>query len=184
MFSQLKELYKFIDTTVADIQRQHPQEVHCKPGCADCCHAVFDVSFIEAAYIAKFLTQHPAIQKSQHDHAQKAAVQFEQIIQEQAELSTKRIRCPFLGEDNLCLGHDVRPVNCRTYGTPTVIDGKAHVCGLSGFDNKAQYPTIKLEPVQKSLYQYSVELVGEEFGQRRFPIAWVFLKTEFFLPHP
>ena len=178
MFSKLRELYKFVDTTVEEIKRQHPEQVLCKPGCADCCHAVFDVSFIEAAYIGQFLSQNPAIKKNQQDQAQQAAEQFEQVIKEQADLSTKRIRCPFLGEDNLCLGHEVRPINCRTYGTPTVIEGKAHVCGLSGFDSQGQYPTINLEPLQKSLYEYSVDLVGEEFGARRFPIAWVFLKTE------
>ncbi len=73
-------------------------------------------------------------------------------------------------------------MNCRTYGTPTLINGQAHVCGISEFDNNKQYPTIDLEPLQKSLYEYSVDLVGEDFGKRRFPIAWVFLKTDFFLP--
>lgn len=182
MFSRLKDLYQFVDNTVLQIQEQFPDQVRCKPGCADCCHAVFDISFIEAAYLARFLSENKEIITSQQDHAQKAAEEFEKLLQEEADFSTARIRCPLLADDDLCLAHEFRPINCRTYGTPTSIDGKAHVCGLSEFDNKKEYPTIDLAPLQKSLCDYSIELVGEEFGQRRFPIAWVFLKTDFFLP--
>lgn len=182
MFSKIQELYQFVDTTVVEITNQFSEEVRCLPGCADCCHAVFDVSFIEAAYVAHFLSRHRDILASGQERARSGAVAFEKLLQEKSDLARARIRCPLLGEDDLCLGHGVRPVNCRTYGTPTTIEGKAHVCGISGFDNNKKYPTIDLEPLQKSLYNYSVELVGEEFGKRRFPIAWVFLKTDFFLP--
>jgi len=182
MFSRLKDLYQFVDSTVEEIKDQYPEQVQCKPGCADCCHAVFDISFIEAAYLAHFLVNNKDIIGRQQDKAQSAAVAFETLLKEETDLAKARIRCPLLGEDDLCLGHEVRPVNCRTYGTPTLINGKAHVCGISEFDNNKQYPTIDLEPLQKSLYEYSVELVGEDFGKRRFPIAWVFLKTDFFLP--
>ncbi|MFT5697574.1 MAG: Fe-S-cluster containining protein [Desulforhopalus sp.] len=182
MFSKLKELYQFVDNTVEQIKTQFPEQVRCVPGCADCCHAVFDISFIEAAYLAQFLSTHKNILESQKEQAQSASVAFEKLLQDEGDLAKARIRCPLLGNDDLCLGHGVRPINCRTYGTPTAIDGKAHVCGISEFDNNQQYPTIDLEPLQKSLYDYSVTLVGEEFGKRRFPIAWVFLKTNFFLP--
>lgn len=182
MFVKLQKLYQFVDTTVAKITAQFPDEVRCKPGCADCCHAVFDVSFIEAAYLAEFLFCHKNILESQQEQARSAAVSFEKLLQEKRDMAKERIRCPLLGEDDLCLAHGVRPVNCRTYGTPTTIEGKAHVCGLSGFDNNKKYPTIDLKPLQQSLYNYSVELVGDDFGKRRFPIAWIVLKTDFFLP--
>ena len=182
MFLRLKELYQFVDSTVEQIKNKFPEQVRCKPGCADCCHAVFDISFVEAAYLADFLSSHKDILNSQQERAHSAAVAFEKLLQDDADLAKARIRCPLLGEDDLCLGHQVRPINCRTYGTPTSIDGKAHVCGISEFDNNKQYPTIDLEPLQKSLYDYSVQLVGKDFGKRRFPIAWVFLKTDFFLP--
>ena len=182
MFSKLEELYQFVDTTVSGITHQFASEVRCVPGCADCCHAVFDISFIEAAYLAQFLSQHKDILASQQEQARKTAVAFEKLLQEKGELATARIRCPLLGRDDLCMGHTVRPVNCRTYGTPTTIEGKAHVCGISGFANNNKYPTIDLKPLQKSLHNYSVELAGEDCGSRRFPIAWVFLKIDFFLP--
>lgn len=182
MFTQLIELLQFVDDAVAKILRDHSKEVKCRPGCADCCHAVFDISFIEAAYLASFLRENEEIYQGQQDLAQKAALEFEQLLRTKADLSTARIRCPLLAENDLCLGHEFRPINCRTYGTPTVIDGKAHVCGLSSFTSSSNYPSIHLQPIQNSLAEYSGQLAGEDFANRRFPIAWVFLKRDFFLP--
>lgn len=182
MYSRLQELYRFIDHTVEKIYTQHPAEIRCKKGCADCCHAVFDISFIEASFLAQYLHSHRKILQRQQGNAEKAAISFEQLVKSGKNPSTARIRCPLLDDNDLCLGHEVRPVNCRTYGTPTVINGKAHVCGLSGFDNNKKYSTIDLAPIQNSLKNFSVGLAGEEFGNRRFPIAWVFLRLDYFLP--
>jgi len=182
MFEKLENLINSVDDAVATIYEAHLEEIRCRPGCADCCHAVFDISFIEAAYIASFLAERRDILESQQERARNAAEQFEALIREGADISAARIRCPLLGEDNLCLAHLYRPLNCRTYGTPTVIEGKAHVCGLSGFDNRQSYPTVNLAPLQQSLQEYSIELVGPVFGIKRFPIAWVILKLEYFLP--
>jgi Fe-S-cluster containining protein len=182
MFTHLEKLFQFVDQTVESICTQHPQEVHCHPGCADCCHAVFDVSFIEAAYIASFLRDNKQILTQQKQQAEQAAVAFEKLVKEGSDPSTARIRCPFLSEENLCLAHSVRPVNCRTYGTPTIIDDKGAVCGLSGFSQNGVYPTVKLVPLQDSLKQFSCDLVGEDFGGRRFPLAWVVLRPDYFLP--
>lgn len=182
MFEQVQHLLQVVDRAVEEICQEYPAEVHCSLGCADCCHAVFDVSFIEAAYIASFLKKHPDITTSQKEHAEKAAIAYEQLNRENGDPSTARIRCPLLSEDNICLAHLVRPINCRTYGTPTDIAGKGHVCGLSGFSQTGTYPTIKLSPLQESLQSYSIQLVGPDFGTRRFPLSWVVLKTDIFLP--
>jgi len=182
MFNKLLNLYTSVDSAIKEIYRQHPREIMCRPGCADCCHAVFDVSFIEAACLAAYLKENQHLVVQQAKIASEAAVEFEKCLKNNEDLSTKRIRCPLLGDNDLCLAHPFRPVNCRTYGTPTVINGKAHVCGLSGFDNSLRYPSVYLEPLQKSLVEYSTELVGSEFGTRRYPIAWVILRLEYFLP--
>jgi Fe-S-cluster containining protein len=182
MFAQLEKLYRIVDDAVASISTAHAGAVHCRPGCADCCHAVFDVSFIEAARLALFLAENPLILASQQERAQQAAEVFEQLFRNGGDPATARIRCPLLGDDDLCLAHPVRPVNCRSYGTPTIIAGKAHVCGLSGFVGAQVYPSIDLAPLQERLSDYSRQLAGEEFAKRRFPIAWVVLRLEFFLP--
>ncbi len=184
MFSRLEKLYRFVDQTVADIASRYPEAVHCRPGCADCCHAFFTVSFIEAACLANFLDRNRQIVASQQTRAEEAAAAFEQLVARGGDPAVARIRCPLLGDDDLCLAHPVRPINCRSYGTPTIIAGKAHVCGISGFLNSKRYPAIDLAPLQLRLADFSRELAGEEFAERRFPIAWVLLRLDYFLPRP
>ncbi|MEE4137062.1 MAG: hypothetical protein V2I32_13360, partial [Desulforhopalus sp.] len=65
MFAQLEKLYRIVDDTVTSITAAHPRAVRCRPGCADCCHAVFDISFIEAARLALFLAENPLTLTSQ-----------------------------------------------------------------------------------------------------------------------
>lgn len=182
MLNPIIELFEAVDQAVGQIYKKHPDEIQCKKGCSDCCHAVFDVSFIEACYLATYLRKHSEIASTQAEKAKKAAVNFEKLIRDNEDFSTARIRCPLLSSENLCLAHSVRPINCRTYGTPTIIDGKSHVCGLSGFNKKKNYPAVQLAPLQQRLNDMSIDLVGKEFGEKRFPIAWVLLKTDFFLP--
>ncbi len=182
MFFKLEKLLQYIDKTVISIADEYPAEVKCAPGCADCCHAVFDVSFIEAAYIAAYLEQHPEIIAEQQELASKAAEAWEALSREEGDPAKARIRCPLLPDNTLCRAHEVRPINCRTYGTPTVINGKGHVCGFSGFHRQGSYPTVDLAPLQQHLASYSAELAGETFRVRRFPIAWILLRLEFFLP--
>lgn len=178
MFSKLLHLYSVVDQTVAQISKQYSEEVKCHPGCADCCHAMFDVSAIEAAYLAGLLGDEP--KEELVKAAQQALEQFSTILDSKKNPDQARIRCPLLGPDNTCLCYKGRPINCRTYGTPTVIQGQAHVCGFSAFDKGLAYPTINLQPLQQSLYQYSVDHFGMELGSQRFPLALVILQPEKF----
>ncbi|MEN8256792.1 MAG: YkgJ family cysteine cluster protein [Thermodesulfobacteriota bacterium] len=173
MFSKLLHLYSVVDQAVAQICSQFPDEVKCGPGCADCCHAVFDVSAIEAAYLAGLLSKEQGKELRTSAHA--ASAEFAKLMEDKKNPAEARIRCPLLGPEDTCLCYEGRPVNCRTYGTPTVIHGQAHVCGLSGFDKGLSYPTINLEPLQQSLYEYSVEFFGPDLGNQRFPLALVIL---------
>ncbi len=174
MFTKLLHLYNVVDQAVAQICQQFAAEVKCGPGCADCCHAMFDVSAIEAAYLASLLSQELAEELQAPAH--QAFDQFVKVMEDKKNPAEARIRCPLLGPEDTCLCYEGRPINCRTYGTPTVIQGQAHVCGLSGFDKGLSYPTINLEPLQHSLYQYSVDLFGPELGSQRFPLALVILE--------
>ena len=178
MFSKLLHLYSVIDQAVSQICGQFPDEVKCGPGCADCCHAVFDVSAIEAAYLLSLLSKEQLAELQ--EPAKDAFAAFRTILAEQKNPAEERIRCPLLGPEDTCLCYKGRPINCRTYGTPTVIQGQAHVCGLSGFDKGLSYPTITLEPLQQSLYQYSVDLYGEELAGKRFPLALAILEPHIF----
>jgi Fe-S-cluster containining protein len=182
MYSKLLQLFDLIDQSVSKISTQFPGEVLCKPGCADCCNAVFDISFIEAGHLASILLKDKALATQMQDQATKALAEYETVIREEQNPEKARIRCPMLGDDETCLCYQGRPINCRTYGTPTEINGKGHVCGFSRFKQGANYPTINLGPIQENLHNWSKEYAGPEHGSRRFPIALVILRPSRFSP--
>jgi hypothetical protein len=46
------------------------------------------------------------------------------------------------------------------YGIPTKIQGKAHVCGKTGFKSGEYYPAFDLDEIYRDLYNLSKELLG------------------------
>ncbi len=158
------------------LRQRFPAEIACGKGCADCCAAVFDVSWIEALFLLAHFRQLPASAQQQVlTQAETALAAWQELRARDGELATARIRCPMLTADNVCATYPARPINCRTYGVPTVIGGAAHVCGLSHFDQGQSYPTLQLAPLQQSLLDYSRQVAGLGEGSRRFPIAEVLL---------
>ena len=177
----LNDLFAAVDNVFAEVENQFGAEVRCGRGCNDCCHAVFDVSLIEAVSLAGCLVTFNADERQQSiNAAREAARLWEEIVRNQTDLATARIRCPLLSAEGRCLCYDNRPVNCRTYGVPTVIGGAGHVCGYSGFEPGRQYPTVNLEQLQKILFDLSVQFGGEEMGRQRWPVAEVLLHQENF----
>ncbi len=178
MFKDLENLYESADRAVADVQKLYSKEVRCKKGCTDCCYAVFDVSLIEALYIRRhFDTLGRKQRRATLNIAKKAVKSWNQLVTAKADLSVARIRCPLLTDSGECACYKTRPINCRTYGIPTVIGDKSHVCGLSGFEQGKTYPTLNLAHLQKRLHEISVALEGNERGKRRWPVAAVLLGT-------
>ena len=177
---ELIDLFTTVDQAFVEVRTQFPDEVHCGQGCDDCCRAVFDLSLVEAvalASVAQGLAEEA--KESLLTRAAEASAVWEKVIEgDPADLARERIRCPLLGDDGLCLCYEARPVNCRTYGIPTVIAGAGHVCGFSGFESGADYPTVDLEQLQNALLAMSVRLAGEEAGRKRWPVAKVLLAPE------
>ena len=179
MFAKLLHLYQFVDQTMAMLFNRFPDEIRCGKGCTDCCNAIFDLSYIESSYLlALFKTLPPDIRGEILARCPSAAQQWQEIFNSKADPSTARIRCPLLSDQGLCHCYAARPVNCRTYGVPTVINGSAHVCGLSNFSIGKSYPTLDLAPLQHSLYEYSVESADEKLGRQRWPVAIILLHSE------
>jgi hypothetical protein len=50
-FEKYEALVAQVDKIFTAMQEAHKDCVSCKIYCSDCCHAVFDVTLIEAAYI-------------------------------------------------------------------------------------------------------------------------------------
>ena len=152
IFTAYEKLRDQVDGIFAQVlASQGPERVTCRKGCSDCCHALFDLTLVEAMYISKafgktfgFGPERSAILERASEVDRKLARLKRDLFREEKkgiapesimkEAAGERMRCPLLGDDGLCALYDARPITCRIYGIPTVIAGQGHVCGLSGFD--------------------------------------------------
>lgn len=176
-FARYEAIAAEADAVFAKVAAACPGLVACGEGCSDCCHALFDLTFIEALYLnAKFNEAFPPgaardailerANKADREHyklkrkafqASERGIAAQEIL---ADLARERIRCPLLGEDNRCVLYKYRPVTCRLYGVPLEIGGAAHTCGRAGFEQGGRYPTVKIEKLQDRLMELSQEVVA------------------------
>ncbi|MBI5593952.1 MAG: YkgJ family cysteine cluster protein [Deltaproteobacteria bacterium] len=173
-FDQYEALSASVERAFESVKNQFPECVKCKPLCSDCCHAVFDLTFIEALYINKrfrnkyngealdILTERCnkidrmlyKLKKSAYK-AVESGKEEKDILHEMAET---RVRCPMLNDAEMCEIYDFRPLTCKLYGIPTAIGGEGYTCGLSGFEKGEKYPTANLDKIQNKLLQLSADL--------------------------
>jgi Fe-S-cluster containining protein len=173
-FEQYEALVKLVDEAFEKVKQRHPEEVRCKETCSDCCHALFDLSLIEAMYIKSKIDEmfsgadlEALVEKAneadrkiyrlkrQAHKEHEAGLDETKILEEMAR---QRVRCPALAADERCAIYGVRPITCRIYGVPTQIGGQAHTCGLTGFKAGDAYPTMKLDLIHRRLYEISFSL--------------------------
>lgn len=184
-FSRYEVLVHQVDTVFQKVLADFPAEVVCRPQCSDCCHALFDISLIEALYInTKFLELD---EKDRYDiliDADKADRKYHVLkrnlskVAEQEEnkeifvrVGKERIRCPLLDDKDHCKLYTFRPITCRAYGIPLEIEGTAHSCGLSGFTRGRPYPTVKIYRIQDALLDLSNQILddlGTPYADFRF----------------
>lgn len=176
-FEQYKILSKAADDIFQRLQKEYPDCVACEVKCADCCHALFDITLIEAIYInSQFTKKFQGREKEQliekanradrsihkikrkaHKDVQ-AGKKEDQVL---TALAEERCRCPLLNDDDLCDLYEHRPITCRLYGIPTSIGGAGHTCGKTRFKEGEKYPTVNLDAIQKKLYEISRQLVAD-----------------------
>lgn len=176
VFKKYEAFVHQLDGVFESVRQQYADCVKCKLECADCCHALFDLSLVEALYInSKFFET--VVGEKQSDILEGANKSDRQIYQlkrkafkavaagekseEQVllEMAAERIRCPLLNRDNQCDLYASRPATCRVYGIPTAIGGHGHTCGLSAFSTGESYPTVNLDSVHAKLHELSCEIV-------------------------
>lgn len=201
-FEKYETLLQAADNAFGKIRQQYPNCVRCDAGCSDCCHALFDLSLIEALYINHHFHQHfeglDAEKEALLENANKIDRQLFKIKKQAhkavlagekeedilAKLAQERVRCPLLGEDNLCRLYNFRPITCRFYGVPTAINGKGHCCGLSAFKKGEPYPTVNLDLINQKLRDLSLELaksIGSRYpnlGEILIPLSMALLTVE------
>jgi len=176
VFKKYERLVDQVDVVFKKVREQYPELVKCELQCSDCCHAVFDITLVEALYINKKFMQNVFEEKKAVilDKANTAdrtvyrmkkkafkAVEAGEKSEEQVllEMAAERIRCPLLNNEERCELYEYRPITCRLYGIPTSIGGRGHTCGLSGLKEGESYPTANLDPIYGKLYELSQEIV-------------------------
>lgn len=177
-FSEFFKKYEAIigeaDQVFGTVRARFAENVRCEKGCCDCCHALFDLTLVEALFLntvftARFKGRDRTRVLKRADEADRLvhrlkrdafrAVKDGQNAQEiLLEMAKVRVRCPLLDDEGLCEMYDTRPVTCRIYGVPTAIGGEAHTCGKSAFEKGKAYPTVYLDRIQDRLYALSHEL--------------------------
>lgn len=160
LLEELEALRARADASFAKVAELHPQAVACRQGCDDCCHALFDLSPMEAVSLAlAFLDLPRATRREVRRRGEKASEVFDQAMaqafrqQGQARLkalSLARVPCPLL-EAGGCLLYAERPLTCRLYGVPVQVEGQSRVCHRARFDPGQTYPTVDLLRVQMEL---------------------------------
>ena len=173
-FEQYEMLAQSVERAFESVKQQYPECVKCERYCSDCCHAVFDITLIEALYINnRFRSKYDGkaletllercnkIDRSLYKLKKEAYKSAESGVEEKeilVKMAEKRIRCPMLNDDNECEIYEFRPLTCKLYGIPTAIDGEGYTCGLSGFEKGKKYPTANLDQIQNKLFQISMDL--------------------------
>ncbi|MCL1985204.1 MAG: YkgJ family cysteine cluster protein [Betaproteobacteria bacterium] len=181
IFTRYTLLCAEADKLFDQIRSLYPDCVACSLGCSDCCHAMFDLSLVEALYlnqqfrqIITFGPRRSAIMDAAGE-ADRLATRVKRelhktsknadIRQVMADAARIRIRCPLLDDENRCQLYKHRPITCRLYGVPAAIAGEAHVCGKNTFNKGQSYPTVALEKIQDRLAAMSRE-IAQTLGTR------------------
>ncbi len=171
LFEKYKQLVAKGDAAFETMERDYGSCIKCKPQCSDCCHAIFGLFLIEAAYIQQHFNRldrklmREALLRA--EKSEKELQRVEERLQAYEDdsqmksyaLSKERVRCPLLNQDEECIIYPHRPMTCRVYGIPTAIQGKARVCGKAAFKREESYPTFDLDACYKELYRLSRELL-------------------------
>lgn len=176
-FDKYKALVDQADAVFKKVQEEYNECVACKVGCADCCHALFDLTLIEAMFIKnqfdkiipkeqreKLIERANAADRKVYKLKRDASKAYQNGEPENKileKMAKERVRCPLLEDSDKCELYASRPITCRLYGIPTVIGGEAHTCGMSRFEAGKQYPTVRLDAIQRKLYEISYELAQD-----------------------
>lgn len=170
LFREYESLVAKADQIFSDVQREHGSCVRCDVQCADCCHSVFGLFLIESVYLNYYFSRlEEKIRQgavARGDQADRELQELEKRMQALDDpekiavaVAGEKIRCPLLSDEEKCLLYERRPITCRVYGIPTIINGKLHACWRAGFEKGKHYPAFNLDAAHRELYRLSGELV-------------------------
>jgi len=177
LFRRYERLLQEADQAFEGVRVRYDALMKCRLGCSDCCHAVFGLFPIEAAYLQeRFGGLGRKERRAALNRAEKSERDLDRVrtlLREEEEvnspsdvLARERVRCPFLDDQNACIAYSFRPITCRVYGIPTQIRKKIRACPKNLFKPGQPYPAFDLDEAYKELYRMSVELLS---GRHRDP---------------
>ena len=176
-FVKYQALVQMVDAVFDRVKKEYPKEVFCREKCSDCCYAIFDLTLVEALYLkSKFLEKFQGREKNDliqiADKTDRVLIKLKRDAAKQVKsgadeievvgkMSQERVRCPLLGENNLCLMYEFRPLTCRVYGIPISTAGSSHICGRTNFVQGKAYPTLNMDKIYTQLQLISLELIKD-----------------------
>ncbi len=129
-------------------RRLHGERIHCRAGCSDCCHQLFQITEPEAAVIGEGMKAlDPAVADRIRSRARQYVVDREALVSRQGEPEAwgslppagSRLACPAL-EGGVCQIYSHRPLICRKFGVPLWNPdrpGRVYACELNFRDGES-----------------------------------------------
>ncbi|MDI6710872.1 MAG: YkgJ family cysteine cluster protein [Thermoanaerobacterales bacterium] len=196
LITRYEQLALAAEQAFEQMRGEYPEEVKCERGCIDCCHALFGLFLIEAAYLReKFEQLGPDRKREVLARAGEAEEQLRRI-QERLKaaypddpdmqayaMARERVRCPFLNDRGECAGYPFRPITCRVYGIPVTVQGAGRACWKAAFAPGRPYPAFNLDRVYRELHELSRALL-EKAGQQDLDRASLLLPVSTALKTP
>lgn len=170
-FENLKRLASAWEAEFARSKQLHGTKIQCRRGCTDCCHHLFQITELEAAFIST------AVKSLPPEKLQPMKQRTRQYVRDREKLLSDRqvpdawgslpppglrLACPAL-EDGACQIYDHRPLICRKYGMPLYNPQKpdqVFACELN-FKPGEEIVDQPLVQIHTELYHNAVEVQAE-----------------------
>lgn len=171
LFGSYELLVDRADAAFQEMQKSHRAFIKCERHCSDCCHAVFGLFIIEAAYLKAHFDRLGAEDRKaallRRGETERALKRLEIKLQKHEDdpraqsyiMASERVPCPLLSGEQECILYAQRPITCRVYGMPTMIHGKTRACGKCLFKKGESYPVFNLDDTYRDLYGLSREFL-------------------------
>ncbi|MGH9672355.1 MAG: YkgJ family cysteine cluster protein [Bryobacteraceae bacterium] len=141
----------------------HRNRIQCRPGCSDCCHQLFQITEIEAAYISLGVSRmEPPERDRLRDRASVYLDERRALVSRVGEPEAwgnlpargTRLACPAL-VDGICTIYEFRPLICRKFGMPLFNPDRPHrvyACELN-FRDGEEIEDPPLIQIQTSIHE-------------------------------
>lgn len=151
------------------------EKMQCRRGCTDCCHHLFQITEVEAAYISREVKELPTdVRERMGERARQYVKDREKLLAEKDVPDAwgslpppgMRLACPAL-EGGACQIYSHRPLICRKYGMPLYNPQKADrlfACELN-FRPGEEIEAPDLVQIQTSIHNHWAEIQAE-YNQR------------------